>query len=117
MEIIIIFGFPGLLIYLWMNLISSIAIKHDDTLNSFQKKTQTILIWLVPYLGSSIVLHMVFDHSPEAIPQKLIPWPFKKLIYGKNIKENKHRHDAGSSSISSGHGGHGSVGDAGGVGE
>ena len=78
MEILIIFTVVATLLLLWLNLIAYIAVKHDQTLDSFQKKAQTILVWLLPFIGASLVLHMVFDHSPEAIPKKLIPWPFKK---------------------------------------
>lgn len=114
MEILIVIGSVSLIILMWLNFIATIAVKHDHTLDAFQKKAQLIFVWLIPYLGASFVLHMVFDHSPEAIPEKLIPWPFKKIIYGKPPKDNKHRHDAGSNNISSGYSSHDSGGGGGG---
>jgi len=88
MEILLFITVIFVFILLWLNIIASIAVKYDQTLESFQKKAQTILIWLVPFLGASFVLHMVFQHSPEAIPKKLIPWPFKQAIYGKRTQSN-----------------------------
>jgi len=88
MEILLFISGVSFLILLWLNAIATIAIKYDQTLESFQKKAQTVFVWLIPFVGSSFVLHMVFQHSPEAIPKKLIPWPFKQAIYGKRANSN-----------------------------
>jgi len=90
MEIFIFITAIFILILIWLNIIATIAIKYDQTLDPFQKKAQLIVIWLLPALGSSFVLKMVLQHSPEAIPIKLIPWPFKKALFGK---ESKSSHD------------------------
>lgn len=91
MEIFIFIAAIIILILLWLNIIATIAIKYDQTLDYFQKKAQTTIVWLIPVIGSSFILKMVIQHSPEAIPKKLIPWPFKKALYGKQLKPNTNR--------------------------
>ena len=91
MEIFIIFFYILVVIAIWLNILASVAIKYDHFLTSFQKKAQLILVWLFPFIGASVILHIVFDHEPEAIPKSLIPWPFKSIIYGKANKLNKNR--------------------------
>jgi len=116
MEIFIILASIAFMLLLWLNFIAYIAVKHDQTLNSFQKKSQIIIVLLLPYIGASLVLHMVFDHSPEAIPKKLIPWPFKKIIYGKPPRPNKNSGNE-SGHVNDSHGDYNSGGsDAGGGG-
>lgn len=70
---------------------TTLAIKYDHTLDRFQKLSQLLFVWLIPIFGASFVIHLVYDHSPEAIPKNWIPWPFKTLIYGKPIKRNNNR--------------------------
>lgn len=93
MELLLGFGVLAGLMLLWLNALATLAIKHDHTLAPFQKIAQLIFVWLIPFLGASVVLHIVYDHSPEAIPKAWIPWPFKNLIYGKPIKPNRDRDD------------------------
>ena len=88
MEILIFITVIFILILIWLNIIASIALKYDQTLDAFQKKAQLLVVWLLPALGASLVLKMVLQHSPEAIPRKLIPWPFKEALFGKEHKPN-----------------------------
>ena len=81
------------LITIWLNILATLAIRHDHTLDSFQKNSQFILVWLIPIFGSSIVLHLIFNHSPEAVPHSWIPWPLRTLIFGRTIKNNKDREE------------------------
>ena len=81
------------LVALWLAILATIAVRYDTTLNSFQRKAQTIFIWLIPFLGAAFVLHLVWQHYPDAIPKNWIPWPFRKMIYGKNAPPNKNRND------------------------
>ena len=91
MGIFMILGGVAILVALWMNMLASISLKHDDMLEPFQKKAQFIIVWLFPFIDASIILHLIFEHSPNAIPKKWIPWPFKGMIFGKDIKPNKDR--------------------------
>lgn len=67
------------LIWLWMNVLATFAVRHDATLEPFQKLVQTIIIWLIPYLGAAFVLQLIWQQYPSAIPETWIPWPFKKM--------------------------------------
>ena len=81
----------GMLILLWMNFLASLAVKYDHALDNTQKIAQSFIVWLVPFIGAGFVLHLVFEHNPQAIPRSWIPWPFKKMIYGAPPKANKDR--------------------------
>ena len=113
MDIFIIISVFFILALFWLNILASISLRYDQTLDSFQKKAQAIFVWLIPFIGASFVLRMVYEHSPEAIPTKLIPWPFKKIIYGRPDKRDSNTqssgvgYDGGGSSGSSGDGGGG----------
>ena len=91
-------GIPVAL-WLWLNSLGTIAAKYDRTLDSFQRKAQLVIVWAVPFFGAALVLYLVAQHSPEAIPSKLVPWPFKSLIYGKVRPGHKYRDDNESSGI------------------
>jgi len=81
------------IIWVWLNTLASIAIRCDKDLEPFQRVAQFIFVWVVPYVGASIVLRIVYEHSPNTIPRKWIPWPFKNLIYWPLIKSNPLRDD------------------------
>lgn len=91
MEAFVIIGIIMLLALLWINFLAMLSIKYDSTLGRFQKVGQSLFVWLIPYVGASLVLKFVFEHSPEAIPKSWVPWPLKKMIFGKEINPNKNR--------------------------
>ena len=80
-------------ILLWLNLLATLAVKYDHTLDKTQKIAQSIIVWLIPFIGAGFVLHLVFEHYPQAIPRNFIPWPFKKMIFGSLAKPNNNRDD------------------------
>ena len=82
-------GILIIVIAIWLSVLASLAIYCDKELTLFQRYSQWAIVWLIPFLGASFVLHLVYDHSPEAIPESWIPWPFKSLIYGKRITRNE----------------------------
>lgn len=95
------------IIWAWMTLLGVLAAKYDQTLEPFQKKAQIIISLCIPYFGAALVLHLVNQHSPDAIPKKLVPWPLKSLVFGQARSRNRnrdnrekwgvphHRHDIG----------------------
>jgi len=93
-EIFIVVSIVSAIVLLWLNFIAMLSIKYDPTLSKFQKNAQLIFIWIIPLIGASFIIHLVYEHSPEAIPKSWIPWPFKKMIYGKSIKSNRNRDDS-----------------------
>lgn len=86
MELFTIIGIISLIVLLWLNFLAMLSIKYDATLEKVQKIGQSIFVWLIPYIGASLVLKFVYEHSPEAIPRSWIPWPFKNMIFGKKQK-------------------------------
>ncbi len=95
MEILLIIGSVVAVLVLWMNIVASIAVRYDQTLEPFQRVAQLVFIWVVPIIGASIALKLIIDHSPEVIPRSWIPWPFKKMLFGKRVKPNKNRSEYG----------------------
>ena len=95
MEVLIVIGALFTLMLLWLNFLATLAVKYDHTLEPVQRIGQLIFVWLIPFLGASVVLHIVYEHSPEAIPRSWVPWPFKNLIYGPPIKANTLRDEYG----------------------
>lgn len=65
----------GVGIWLWMNILVAIAVRHDVTLNSFQIKAQTIVISLLPILGAGF-LHLVWQqyHSLGGSDEQIHVW-------------------------------------------
>lgn len=115
-ELLIILSIISTLTLLWLNVLATISVKYDHELNSFQRNSQYIIIWLIPFFGASTVLFFVYQHSPDAIPKGWIPWPFKSLIFGTPIKSNKNR-GSGSEYDSAGGSGNDGGGDGGGGGD
>ena len=102
MEVVIyIVGILLVAIWLWLNILATIAARRDPTLEPVQRNGQTVLVWLFPFVGATFILHLVFEHYPNAIPKAWIPWPFKKIVYGKNHKENRNRDEDESPAINS----------------
>ena len=93
MEILIGLGVVFCIMLLWLNALATLAIEYDHTLEPFQKIAQFVFVWVIPFIGAGVVLHIVYENSPETIPRSWIPWPFKNLIYGKPVKPNRNRDD------------------------
>ena len=92
-TILILLYIFAITIWLWLNLLASVAVRYDKYLSSFQRKAQMIFVWTVPFIGAGFVLRIVYDHFPNAIPRSWIPFGFRNLIYGKPIPANKNRDD------------------------
>lgn len=90
-EALILLGVISLLALVRLNFLATIAVKYGHTLQSFQRNSQFIIIWLIPFLGASTVLYFVCEHSPQAIPKKWVPWPFRSLIFGRQIAPGRNR--------------------------
>ena len=90
---LIIFGIFFIIIWLWLTILGCIAAKFDTTLTAFQRRSQIVIVLLVPFFGAAVILHLVNQHSPEVIPHAWIPWPLKSLIFGKNRSKYKDRNN------------------------
>jgi hypothetical protein len=71
---------------LWLNLMATYAVTFDGALTTFQKAVQLLIVWIVPFIGASLILHFALEHSPTAIPRRWLPWPFTRMIFGDPIK-------------------------------
>ena len=96
-SLLLLFGIP-VVIWLWLNALGTLAAMYDSTLDPFQRKAQVAIVWVVPFFGAALILYLVAQHS-GAIPSRLVPWPFRALIYGKNRARHKHRDDNEESGI------------------
>ncbi|WLQ16155.1 hypothetical protein O5O45_09535 [Hahella aquimaris] len=79
--------------WLWLALIAIMAVKNDDTLERGQKALQFFIILVAPLFGSLMALYLVNQYSPEAIPHRLIPWPFKSFLNSARNARNPNRDD------------------------
>ena len=91
MELITVFYGLTAVLVIWLNLLATIAVKYDYTLAPFQKNAQILFVWVLPVIGASFILRLVFEHSPNAIPKSWIPWPFKSLVYSKAVNHGSSR--------------------------
>jgi len=96
-----------------MTVLGIIIVKYDGTLDSFQKKSQTLFVLFMPIFGSAFVIYLVNLHSPEVIPKNWIPWPISRIIFGKERASNRDRDDNEEPGInlSINEGQHGDMGD------
>lgn len=94
-TILILFLTFAIVIWLWLNVLATLAVRYDKELSSFQRKAQMIVVWVVPFIGAGIILRIVYDHKPDAIPRSWIPFGFRNLIYGKPDSPNENRDDIG----------------------
>jgi len=102
LESLFVIGlFIAAFLLLWMNGLALAALRKDDTLNKFQKVAQGIFVCIVHYFGAVIVLHLVLQHLPSAIPKAFLPWPFKRLVVNKlkQLKSNNDNNPAPSGDI------------------
>lgn len=81
----------ALTVLLWLNALAIFVLRHDHTLETSQKIAQAFIVLLVPFAGAGLVLHLVVEHHPNAIPHNWIPWPFRKMVFGDSRKPNKER--------------------------
>ena len=86
----------------YLNVLAFIGLAKSRELSSFQKVSQSVFVWLVPIIGSKLVLNMLSEAEPEStkwIPQFGHGW----LIIGNTYHDSLHgRGDSPSNDSSSG---------------
>ncbi|MFT5136603.1 MAG: hypothetical protein ACI9XU_001735 [Arenicella sp.] len=84
MEIVV-----GLTLFLvaYLNIVAIVIIFFSETLSRFQKLIQIIVTLFLPLIGALIVMHMLYDEAQLNI--KWVPWPFKNIVLGKEIKRRE----------------------------
>lgn len=66
----------ALFAYALVAIIVTRGVVADTGLSVFQKVTQSLIIWLIPAFGMSIVLLMQGNNHTRAEMKKLVPFPF-----------------------------------------
>jgi hypothetical protein len=51
------------------NLMATVALIRTSGLTRFQKVAQAVIVWVLPFLGAFLVLHLIGQSDREAIPQ------------------------------------------------
>jgi hypothetical protein len=51
------------------NLMATIALARTCALTRFQKVAQGVLVWLLPFIGAFLVLHLIGQTDKDAIPE------------------------------------------------
>ncbi len=65
---------------LYLNLVASFLVVIDYGKPNVTKFGHLCLIWLLPFVGASLVLYFISTHAPELIARLWIPWPFCKAL-------------------------------------
>jgi hypothetical protein len=74
------------LIHSSLAIAASWAVWHDDTLGAMQRCLQALLAWLLPFAGPLLILHLVSEHSPAAIPRLLQSGPLAFLLGRASVR-------------------------------
>lgn len=109
MEVILILiSIIAVFFWLWISALSILCLFLDPDLEPIQRWGQMIIVILLPYIGASIILKLVNDHSPEVIDKFYIPWPFRNLVLDKPLRHSgsaQNREEVPGSHSGSFHGG------------
>ena len=88
---LIVVSVVAVLLLIYMNILATLCLFLDPDLSKIQRNGQLIFAWLIPYLGASVVIHLVSQHSPEVAKRLYIPWPFRSMVDDKPLrKKNYH---------------------------
>ena len=63
---------PIALVAIGLNVVATLGVMRARTLERFQKVAQALIVWLVPALGALLVLHLLRDAEPEALPRRVL---------------------------------------------
>lgn len=86
----------------YLNILASVSLVKSVDLTAFQKISQFIFMWLIPIIGSKLVLNMLSEAEPEStewVPRMAHGW----LIIGNVYHDSLHsREDSPTTDLSSG---------------
>ena len=81
-------GFLVIVVCVTFNLIVTMAVVREVGLQTIQKILQTILVWVLPVIGGSIVLAMQGQNHTRDEMKKLVPFPFYLVGYRKPYRDS-----------------------------
>jgi hypothetical protein len=61
-------GFIALIVVV-LNLMATVSLFRTSSLTRFQKIAQGLIVWMLPFLGAFLVLHLIGQSDQAAIPQ------------------------------------------------
>ena len=67
--VLIAVGALVLAIVVLANLMATVALLRTDSLTRFQKIAQAIIVWIAPFIGAFLVLHLIGRSDRAAIPE------------------------------------------------
>lgn len=89
MEVMLILvGIIAISFWLWVSVLSILCLFLDPDLEPIQRWGQMLIVILLPYIGASLILKLVNDHSPEVIDRFYIPWPLRDLVLDKPLRHS-----------------------------
>jgi len=72
-----------ILLALYLNILATFTVFQDTTLQTTQRISQIVFIWIVPFICSLLFMHLSYQLNPKFVPLWLVPWPFRKIIMGR----------------------------------
>jgi hypothetical protein len=51
------------------NLMATVALVRTDSLTRFQKIAQAVIVWMLPFIGAFLVLHLIGQSDRAVIPE------------------------------------------------
>jgi hypothetical protein len=67
-ALIAVGGFVALIVVV-LNLMATVSLIRTSSLTRFQKIAQAIVVWMVPFVGALLVLHLIGQSDRAAIPE------------------------------------------------
>jgi hypothetical protein len=58
---------------LLINLMATVSLYRTRQLSRGQKIAQGAFVWCLPFVGASLVMHLLADGDPDVVHQRLIP--------------------------------------------
>jgi hypothetical protein len=57
---------------LYLNLAATVWLFKTENLNHFQKWSQGVIVWLLPYIGARFVLSLLRETDPASLPRSML---------------------------------------------
>lgn len=83
MNYVLIIFVLFVLVAIYLNIVSTVALLKTDVLEKPQRIAQIIISWVIPIFGSLFVLHILVSTDTECLKPKWLIWPFRSIIFGK----------------------------------
>ena len=63
------------------NLMATVALIRTAELTQFQKVAQGIIVWVLPFVGAFLVLHLIGQSDREAIPEWIPDTAINRYVF------------------------------------